>query len=469
MGKKKKKSKEELEAERLLKEEEDRIAAELEAKRVEEERIAAEFAYKERQKELTRLRSEELTRLRSEQDDSAQELVEFTRRLAQVEAQSQSNSEWRRYINCSRMPNPMSETELNTFVAEWVEDGLLDLEETLSTCIETESVASAIDTFASTARGRGEMDKAGKFEYYANKLRDAQLKKIDYTTALLLNTASKYTNEKNECKISSDAGSLKFGVWINVALKPFRLKVVDFGNSGIIVDIPKPLALHSVAVRVVYHPANYVVGANSANSGDTTDVPVGGVLHMDLLEMPPAPRTVKGWAMRQVTDLSKDVGRMSYPPGSDGGGGASNAPPLRVKCVLAPTVVVPPVVKMGWWNAAAGKWSDDGVTDANFDEETRLLSFHTTQLASIAMIQPRTLDLPVLKWSIRPIGPSQAVFKVTGSRFTLEIIIDGENCTLKRPERPELKHLLGVNFVGAGELFQVSNFLIYFFSLRRMK
>ena len=454
MGKKKKKSKEELEAERVLKEEEDRVAAELEAKRVEEERIAAELAYKERQEELTRLRSEELTRLRTEQDDSAQGLVEFTRRLAGVEAQSQSNSEWKRYINCSRMPNPMSETELNTFVAEWVEDGMLDLEETLSTCIETESVARVIDTFASTARGRGEMEKASNFEYYANKLRDAQLKKIDYTTALLLNTASKYTNEKNECKISSDAGSLKFGVWINVALKPFRLKVVDFGNSGIIVDIPKPLALHSVAVRVVYHPANHVAGGG-ALLGD--EVPVGGVLHMDLLEMPPTPRNVKGWVMRQVTSLSKDVGRMSYPPGSDSGGGASNAPPLRVKCVLAPTVVVPPVIKMGWWNASAGKWSDEGVTDANFDEATRLLSFHTTQLSSIAMIQPRHLDLPILKWSIRPIGPSRATFQVTGSRFTLEILIDGENCTLRRPERPELKHLLGVSYVGAGELFQALN------------
>jgi cancer susceptibility candidate protein 1 len=453
MGKKKgkKKSKEELEAERLAREEEERIAAELEAKRLEEERIAAEKAYKERQEELTRLRSEELARLRTEQDDSSQGLAQFTRRLSEVEAQSQANGEWKRYVNCTRMPNPLSETELNTFVAEWVEDGVFDLEETLSTCIETETVASDITSYASTARGRGEAQRAENFDQYANKLRDAQLKKIDYTTASLLNNAAQYTNEKNECKISSNAGSLKFGVWINVALKPFRLKVVDFGKTGIVVDIPKPLALHSVAVRVLYHPANHVAGG--AASG--IEAPVGGVLHMDLLQMPPQERNVKGWVMRQVTTLSNDVGRMLYPPGSSHDSGASsNAPPLRVKCVVPPNVVVPSELKMGWWNAGERRWMEDGVSDANFDAESRLLSFHTTQLQSIAMIQPRHLDLPVAKWSIRPTGPSCATFSITGSRFKLDIDIDGENCTLRSPDRSEFAHLLGVAFTGPGELFQ---------------
>jgi hypothetical protein len=153
MGKKKKKlSKEEIEAERLAREEEERIAAELEAKRLEEERIAAEKAYKERPEELSKLRSEELIRLRSEQDDSVQGLSHFTRRLAEVEAESQANMEWERYVHCSRMPNPLSETELNTFVSEWLSDGILDLEETLSTCIETETVSSDITSFASTTR-----------------------------------------------------------------------------------------------------------------------------------------------------------------------------------------------------------------------------------------------------------------------------------------------------------------------------
>jgi len=451
MGKKgkKKKSKEEIEAERIAREEEERIAAELEKKRLEEERIAAEKAHLARQQELSKLRSEELIRLRAEQDDSQQGLAQFTRRLTEVEAQSQANMEWKRYVNCSRMPNPLSETELNTFVSEWTTDGVLELEETLSTCIETETVASDITSYASTSRGRGDMKQAEKFDQYANKLRDAQLKKVDYATSSLLTNASQYTNEKNECKISSNAGSLKFGLWVNVALKPFRLKVVDFGKTGIIVDIPKPLALHSVAVRVLYHPSNHVSGG--VVSGD--EVAVGGVLHMDLLQMPPSTRNVKGWMMRQVTNLSSDVGRISYPPGSSDSASSSNAPPLRVKCVVPSNVVVPSDLKMGWWNAAAGLWVEDGVTDATFDEESRLLSFHTTQLQSIAMIQPRHLDLPVTNWSIRPTGPSRALFSVTGSRFQMDIEINGEHCTLQNPKRKEFSHLLGVPFVGPGTLF----------------
>ncbi len=449
-GKKKKKSKEELEAERLQREEEERIAAELEAKRVEEERIAAALAHKERQEFLTAQRAAELARLRAEQDDSAQELLQFTRRLAEVDAQLQASKEWKRYINCSSMPDPMSETELNTFIEEWLHDGELDLEKTLGTCMDTETVASDIQSYASTAKARGEAARGALFGAYANKLRDAELKKIDFATSALLANAAKYTNEKNECKISSTVAALKFGLWVNVALKPFRLKVVDFVGTGVVVDIPKPLALHSVAVRVLYHPANHVSGGAVAG----VDVPVGGVLHMDLLEMPPAARHVKGWTMRQVTPLSKDVGRMLYPPGSSDSSASSNAPPLRVKCTVPRNVVVPAELKMGWWDAKGGRWVQEGVSDATFDEETRLLNFHTTQLQSVAMIQPRHLDMPVGKWSIRPTGPSCATFRLTGARFALEIDVDGENCTLRSPNRPEFEHLLGEPFVGPGSLFE---------------
>jgi hypothetical protein len=454
MGKKKKgkkKSKEELEAERLVREEEERVAAELEAKRLEEERIAAAAAHKARQEFLTAQRAAELARLRGEQDESARDLAAFTTRLADVEAEAHAEAEWSRYVECSRMPDPQKETELNTFMEEWLTDGVLGLDESLATCVETEVVAKDLSSFTSMAKGRGEQKKADTFAYYADKLRDAELKKIDYVTSKLLADAAKYTNEKNECKISAAAQTLKFGLWVNVALKPFRLKVVDFSGTGIVVDIPKPLALHSVAVRIVHHPANHVSGIGKATG---TDVPVGGVLHMDMLEMPPSVRQVKGWAMRQVTDLSADVGRMLYPPGATDASASSNAPPLRVKCVVPKSVVVPSELKMGWWDKASGKWVEEGVSEPTFDEETRLLSFHTTQLCSIAMIQPRHIDLPISNWWIRPRAQNVATFCVKGGRFEVKIEIEGGNCTLRSPSRSEFDHLLGVPFSGPGRLFE---------------
>ena len=454
MGKKKKgkkKSKEELEAERIQREEEERIAAELEAKRLEEERIAAEKAYKERQEFLTGQRAAELARLRKEQDESVQELAEFSRRLATVEAQSLEEEEWGRYIQCSRMPNPRSEPEINTFINDWLNDGQLALKENLTTCMETEVVAKNLQSFMSAAKARGEQSKAETYAEYADILRDTELKKIDYVTSRILRDSSEYTNEKNECKISASVKSLKFGIWVNVALKPFRIKVVDFSKTGMIVDIPKPLALHSVAVRVVYHPANHVPGIRKS---DGVDVPVGGVLHMDMLEVPPSARQVKGWMMRQVTELSTDVGRMLYPPGATDASASSNAPPLRVKCVVPKSVVVPSDLRMGWWDKTSCKWVEDGVSDANFEEESRLLNFHTTQLCSIAIIQPRHLDLPISSWWIRPTSQNRAIFSLTGSRFTLEIAIDGGKCELCGPSMPEFNHLIGVSFSGPGRLLE---------------
>eukprot|EP00946_MAST-07B_sp_MAST-7B-sp1_P005369 g5369.t1 len=454
MGKKKKgkkKSKEELEAERLLREEEARIAAELEAKRLEEERIAAAAAHKARQEFLTGQRAAELARLRSEQDESVQELTEFTTRLANVEAETNADMDWVRYVECSRMPNPYNEAELNTFMDEWLSDDVLDLKKNLATCMELEVVAKDLSSFTSKAKGRGEQEKADMYSYYAGKIRDTELKKIDYATSELLANTAKYTNEKNECKISATLKSLKYGLWVNVALKPFRLKVVDFSGTGIVVDIPKPVALHSVAIRIVYHPASHVSGIGKAAG---TDVPVGGVLHLDMLEMPPAVRQVKGWTMRQITDLSTDVGRMLYPPGATDPSASSNAPPLRVKCVVPKGVVVPSELRMGWWDKLSCKWVEDGISEPTFEEETRLLSFHTTKLCSIAMIQPRHIDLPITNWWIRPRAQNVATFCLEGGRFEVQIDIEGGNCTLRSPSRPEFEHLLGIPFSGSGRLFE---------------
>lgn len=90
---------------------------------------------------------------------------------------------------------------------------------------------------------------------------------------------------------------------------------------------------------------------------------------MELLALPPPPKKVKGWTLRQVTPLSTNISLLSYPPSSGLGveavpvaGGAAGTttaalagtaswPALRVSYLLPVNTVIrdnPPVV--GWWD-----------------------------------------------------------------------------------------------------------------------
>ena len=104
-GKKKKKSKEELEAERLAREEEERLAREEAARIAEEQRIAREKAHKERQEFLVAERQAELKRLRSEEDDRQPELDDLAGRLQRARDDRLAQEDWAQFSACNDRPN----------------------------------------------------------------------------------------------------------------------------------------------------------------------------------------------------------------------------------------------------------------------------------------------------------------------------------------------------------------------------
>lgn len=66
------------------------------------------------------------------------------------------------------------------------------------------------------------------------------------------------------------AGGIRFGVWVNVSLKGFRMKTVDFAAAGMSTDVPRPLSGASVAVRNIFVPYRFVrnQGNNNGNSNN---------------------------------------------------------------------------------------------------------------------------------------------------------------------------------------------------------
>lgn len=139
------------------------------------------------------------------------------------------------------------------------------------------------------------------------------------------------------------------------------MKTIEYPGLSIVTEIPKTLALQSIAVRVIQCSYD-----NVSSAYPNVDMTLGGVLFIELLQLPPASKAVKGWVMRPATALSRTVQRLSYPLGSHGDSAVptgSSAAALKVKFQLPAHVVVrdefPP--RLGWWDNSKRCWSEDGI------------------------------------------------------------------------------------------------------------
>ena len=160
-------------------------------------------------------------------------------RLRSVEQERLEGEDWDQFLACNDRPNASNEAELNTFLQVWKEDSERSFESVLKEVVKVDGIAADVEVLLARALASGDMDTIAHYEKFKVLLRDAQIHKLDAATAHLLNNVGDYTNEKNECKIGRAGGGIKYGLWANVALKAFRLKVVEFPKTGITLDIQK--------------------------------------------------------------------------------------------------------------------------------------------------------------------------------------------------------------------------------------
>jgi hypothetical protein len=170
-----------------------------------------------------------------------------------------------------------------------------------------------------------------------------------------------------------------------------------------------------------------VAPVDSADDGTADDSsaavdglrPLGGVVTVELLAMPPAPSLVKGWAITRFMPAAAPpfvVRRMAHP--MLGQGAAANAQAIKMRVRVSPDVLVPPAtvarpVLVGHWEVDSGaprsthrgRWVTEDISDASFDAATRVLSFSTLHMGAHALLVPRWLDLPFHFWSLRPVAP----------------------------------------------------------------
>ena len=73
--------------------------------------------------------------------------------------------------------------------------------------------------------------------------------KIPLTT---FQKADEFASSKGEVLLCQKTTDIKYGLWVNISKNP-RIKKIDFLPTPMSIDVPKNLALTSVAIRMIHY------------------------------------------------------------------------------------------------------------------------------------------------------------------------------------------------------------------------
>eukprot|EP00218_Dolichomastix_sp_CCMP3274_P016149 CAMPEP_0170133928 /NCGR_PEP_ID=MMETSP0033_2-20121228/1611_1 /TAXON_ID=195969 /ORGANISM="Dolichomastix tenuilepis, Strain CCMP3274" /LENGTH=645 /DNA_ID=CAMNT_0010369463 /DNA_START=48 /DNA_END=1981 /DNA_ORIENTATION=+ len=425
-------------------------AAKLEEERLkieEEERLA-------REAEDARLKAEEEERLAGEASALQAELAEFTEFhanrgavLAKADAEVHKQVSWERYLSCNPRPDPSMENEMNSYESSSLEREDGDLERVLEHVMDNESIIAEASSYLADAVAAKNAEAAEALKAYILRMRALSQAKLDRTTAAILQTADEYANSKGEVQLTgAKLPTIKYGLWVNHAKNP-RFKSIEMPELSLVAELPKSLALASIAVRLTH------VDFDEFSDKCTNEYKAfGGVFTVDLLALPPAAKRVKGWTLRLITPLASAVAKLPYPippAGSDmsappaPGSGAAAPPPMGLSVALPASLVVSDAApRVGYWDADEQAWKTDGISEVKVEDG--VLSFTTIKLTTLALLQSRVLFLPYSSWTLRPqIEDGTVTLRAVTAHneLAVDLEIGSGWARLKEPYYAQLDHL----------------------------
>jgi len=454
MGPKKaKKSKAELEEERLAREEEERKAKIAEEKRIAEENEKRRLEELRIQAEHKKNREAELERLGIEYAAISDGLESAQQQLIAEEKNESALVEWLRYKDPSDEPDASSEKDMNTYISLLEETSVPDMKSTIELITRMEKISVALqDVWSDGLAVKNEPIRLKALENL-NSLRRIMFEKLDIATVKLLQFADEQLNDRQEMNIEETAHKLSIGMWASYAdIRPIR-KSVHFESMGIQIDLQKQLLQQhdNYVFRMIRMPIQLrnweaynlpkeiladamATGSGSGDGegkgeGDDSPVPVataphpanssryvvGDILLFDILYAPAAPfhLRVRKWTMRDKSSASTKLRKAAYP----------SSVPSRMQLKIPSNVVMTDDMRIAVWNDEIKDWTEDGISDYQYSEANRTVHFYITTVGVLALVKNRVTDMPYKKWTLAPVV-AKPVNKMIASRLCLPEIED---------------------------------------------
>jgi hypothetical protein len=487
----KKKSKEEIAAEKAAKEEEDRIAAEKEKKRLEElaekqrleEIRVAEERAAERKIEIDRLTLEYMSYLDYFQEKDMKKSFD--------EANEAAKLEWEKIRNPVDTPDANSAKDINTFITLAQTSGVSDMKEVLDSIEYMVKVAASVEQVWGDAIAKKDNEVVANTTDYIERINAVILKNLDAGMASYLRFVDKHLNEKQEIQEEKQAGKVMMGFWGSMSdMRPIR-KSVQFETIGIQLDIPKQILqqenkfIHRV-IKIPLDPksmADFIkkdrkaakaITGGAANPEEekeeekkeesaaeamletATKQVLADLYYLDIIVPPGQAYEIrsKRWVIRDKSEKATNLSKIPHYPSTIA---------TRVFLKVPDHIIVSNDVRVNLWNEEAKDWTEEHITDFQFSEATRLCQFMMTSVGIIALVKDKLSAYPLREWTLAPtrevVGLSvesksneqsleeqKAVLTVRTTSHVVAINIDSSTVSLaKTPDMdPAIEALVGV-------------------------
>ncbi|PNJ07297.1 CASC1 isoform 1, partial [Pongo abelii] len=370
-----------------------------EMERLEIQRIEKEKWHQLEAKDLER-RNEELEELYLLERcfPEAEKLKQETRLLSQ----------WKHYIQCDGSPDPSVAQEMNTFISLWKEKTNETFEEVIE---KSKVVLNLIEKLKFILLETPPCDLQDKniIQYQESILQLQELLHLKFSVAteILLRSSAEEESEaikyEREMKVLSEIVSAAQLLLVeNSSEKP------DFFEDNV-VDLCQFTTL-------------------------------GGVYHLDILELPPQCKPVMGWMIVEI--LKEGLQKYTYPPETTEDFETENAfPPIEVTLEVHENVIFfedPVVVR---WDAEGKHWRTDGISNVSYKPKERLVTFSLDTFGPVTLIQDAHINMPYQSWELRPLDVNKVLLTVTTVFTEIQIQIKENLCMLSSIKLKDKKHI----------------------------
>ncbi|NXK98004.1 CASC1 protein, partial [Formicarius rufipectus] len=407
-----------------------------------------------------------------------------------------------RYLSCDGTPDPTVLQELNTFMSLWREDHDEDVQLVME---KGAQVLNLIENLQLLLMDTPPNEMAGKaaaqYQESVLELQDLLQQKYNGATQHLLKTASMYEDSEtgNMQAVIKDK-NVTFCIWVNLK-KKVRFKNHMFNEAQHGFDLPKSLALSSIAIRILHtrydHKSAVSLKETSNNTEDVKDtgeetekkseildrssqgiwlvfmcsfakvlmlnmeeeprpkvvaaaaenvdlqqlVPVGGVFHIDALQVPPQVIEARDWSMVELLDVGLEV----FPYSSEEAEDATESA-IQITLSLPEDVVYFDSPLVAWWDPSGQQWRTDGISKIRYEGQEKSITFEMGAFHTVALLQDAHLNMPYKAWELQPAGLDEAFLRVTTFHATIQIQIKGHQCMLSSvavEEKDVLSHITG--------------------------
>ncbi|XP_054552344.1 dynein axonemal intermediate chain 7 isoform X3 [Talpa occidentalis] len=156
---------------------------------------------------------------------------------------------------------------------------------------------------------------------------------------------------------------------------------------------------------------------------------LGGVYHLDIFELPPQCKPMKGWIIVEI--LKEGLHKYTYPPETAEDLEAENAfPPIEVTLQVHDNVLFFEEPMVARWDAEGKHWKTDGISNVTYKAKERLLTFSLETFGPLTLIQDNHVNMPYQSWELTPLDINKVLLTVTTVFAEIQIQIKENVCML---------------------------------------